>query len=114
MSASLTSDPTILQSITGCSYSASWSGSTPVGTLSVQASNDYSLSPDGRNVVNAGTWNTITLNVNGTLSTTVAVSGNTGNDFIDIDKIMAYAVRLIYTRASGTGTMTAIINGKVS
>lgn len=113
MAADITSTPTILQSLTGVGYAVSWTGSTPIGTLSVQASNDYSLYPNGT-VNNSGTWTTIYLNVNGTPSTTIAVSGNTGNGFIDIDKTMAYAIRLIYTRSSGTGSMTAVVNCKVS
>lgn len=112
MSGNLTSAPTILQSLTRLSYEAHWSGSTPVGTLSVQVSNDYSLNADGT-VHNAGNWVTLVLNVNGSPSTTVPVSGNTGTDFIDIDGTAAYAARLIYTFGSGTGTMTATVNGKV-
>lgn len=110
---SITSSPTILQSLTSCSYQAKWSGTSPVGTLSVQFSNDYSVNPDGT-INNAGTWTTIYLNVTGTPSQTVSISGNTGSAFIDIDKTAAYAVRLIYTKVSGTGTLNALIDAKVS
>lgn len=113
MSGNITSDPTIIQKISMLSYSYSWSGSTPVGTVSVQVSNDYSLDAQG-NTANAGTWNTLTLNVGGVPSTTVAVSGNTGNGFIDIDQLGAYAIRTIYTAGSGTGTLQCMIAGKVS
>lgn len=113
MSANITSQVTILQSITGVAYAVSWSGSTPVGTLSVQVSNDYSLNQSGT-VQNTGTWTTIYLNVNGTPATTIAVSGNTGSGVADIEKTMVYAIRLIYTAGSGTGTLNAVINGKVS
>ena len=104
---------TILQSLTKLSYGISWTGTTPVGTVSVQASNDYSLNPNGVTVDNAGTWTTLTLEYNGGLVTTVPVSGNSGNGFIDVTT-GAYAVRLIYTAASGTGTIVATIVGKVS
>lgn len=113
MSASLTSKPTILQSLTGVSYQVVWSGgSTPVGTLSVQASNNYALNPDGT-ALNAGTWTTLTLSVNGTPSTTIAVSGNSGSALIDPINTDAYAIRLIYTAASGGGTLNVTFNGKV-
>ncbi len=107
MSASITSDVTLVQKISMISYSISWAGTAPIGVITVQASNDYSVNPDG-SVRNAGTWNTLTL------SGTAAVSGGTGNGFIDIDSLAAYAVRLVYTRASGTGTLQAIVAGKVS
>lgn len=113
MASSITSQVTILQSITGPSYSLSWSGSTPVGTVSVQVSNDYALNPNGT-VHNAGTWNTLTLDVSGSAVTSIPVSGNTGTGFIDIQKTNAYAIRLIYTAGSGAGTLQVIFNGKVS
>lgn len=113
MAGNITSLPTVLQSITGVSYAVSWSGTAPVGTLSVQVSNDYSINPEG-NVNNAGTWTTIELNVNGSPASSIPVSGNTGTGFIDIDITMAYAIRLIYTATSGTGAINAIINGKVA
>ncbi len=113
MSDDLISLPTILQSITGVSYSLDWNGTSPIGTVSVQVSNNYSLNSDGT-VANPGLWITIELNVNGTLATNIAISGNTGSGFIDVEKTMAYAIRLIYTAGSGTGSLTAVINGKVS
>lgn len=112
MAGNLTSIPTIMQSLTGVSYAVSWTGTSPVGTLSVQVSNDYSLNQNG-SVNNTGTWTTLELDLAGTPATTIPVSGNTGNGFIDIDITMAYAIRLIYTAGSGTGSLTAIINGKV-
>ena len=113
MSGNLISLPTIIQKLSMISYGLSWAGSTPVGTVSVQVSNDYALDPSGV-VKNAGTWNTITLQYNGITVTVVPVSGNTGNGFIDVDATAAYAMRLIYTAGSGTGSLQAIIAAKVS
>lgn len=113
MAANITSAPTILQSLSKASYSISWSGTSPVGTLSVQVSNDYSLSANGT-VNNAGTWTTLTLSVSGAPATSIPVTGNTGTAFIDLESISAYAIQLVYTYASGTGTMQATFNGKVS
>lgn len=114
MAASLTSSPTVLQSLTKVSYSAAWSaGSTPVGTISVQVSNDYVPNADGTSN-SSGTWNTVPLLLSdGTTATSVAVSGNTGNGFVDV-VTGAYACRLIYTRASGSGTLNVVVVGKVS
>lgn len=113
MAGNLTSNPTILQSLTKASYTVSWSGTSPVGTISIQGSNDYALNPDGT-VLNTGTWNTLTLQVNGLPTTTVSISGNTGNGAVDVLETALYAVRLIYTAGSGVGSLTAIFNGKVS
>jgi len=113
MSGDLISDPTVLQSLTMGSYAVSWSGTSPIGTLSLQVSDDYSLDPNGQ-VNNPGTWNTAPLSVGGTTSNTIPITGNTGNGYIDILGTGAYASRLIYTAASGTGSLTITVVGKVS
>lgn len=112
MASNIASLVTILQQKTMSSYGVSWSGTSPVGTLSVQVSNDYSLYPNGQ-VNNPGTWTTLVLNVAGTPSSTIAVSGNTGTVFVDITDTAAYAIQLVYTAGSGTGTMQATYVGKV-
>lgn len=111
--ASITSKVSIIQKISMLSYSYSWAGTSPVGTIIVQVSNDYSLNANGT-VANAGTWNTLTLNVGGTPATSIAITGNTGTGFVDIDQTGAYAIRTVYTKTSGVGTLQAVINGKVS
>jgi len=110
--ASITSDVTIVQQLSNICYSYSWTGSTPVGTLKVQASNDYSIDPGGV-VLNAGTWNTLDLEVNGSVVSSIDVTGNTGNGMINIANLAAYAIRTVYTKTSGTGTLQAIIVAKV-
>lgn len=89
------------------SYSVKYTGAAVVGTISVQVSNDYSQNQDG-SVKNAGTWNDLPL------STTISISGSSGNGFIDIDAQAGYALRLVYNRTSGTGAMEAVATGKVS
>jgi len=113
MAGNITSAPTILQSLSLVSYAFSWTGTSPVGTISIQVSNDFALTPEGQ-VSNAGTWNTLTLNYGGSAVTTIPVSGNTGNGFVDLDPTAGYAIRAIYTATSGSGTLIATINGKVS
>lgn len=107
MAGNLTSKVTIIQNLSMVSYDISWSGTTPVGEITVQVSNTYSQNADG-SVRNAGTWHTLVL------SDETLVSGNTGDGFIDVDANAAYAIRLIYTRTSGTGTLNVTINGKVA
>lgn len=113
MATNITSSPTIVQDMYAMSYSLSWTGTSPVGTVSVQGSNDFALNADGT-VKTAGTWNTMTLNYGGSAVTTVPVTGNTGNGMIDIVATGIYAVRLIYTAGSGTGSLTVIMNAKDS
>ena len=105
--ASITSLVTIISNISMMSYSYSWSGTSPVGTIDVQVSNDYTQNAAGA-VLNAGTWNSLPL------STAPTVSGNTGSGLIDIDQLGSFAIRTVYTKGSGTGTLTAIFKGKVS
>ncbi len=116
MSADITSEPTVIQKISMLSYQYTWAGSSPLGTVSVQVSNDFSLEADGT-VRNAGTWDTLVLNVGGSAVTTVAVSGNTGSGFVDIDQLGAYAIRTIFTvnaDTPGTGLLQCFLNGKVA
>lgn len=110
----ITSAPTVLQSITKFSYEVSWSGTSPVGTLALQVSNTYV--PDATGGSNSsGKWMNVPLDLSGTgVVTTIPISGNTGNGFIDITVQAGYAVRLLYTKGSGTGALTATINGKVA
>jgi hypothetical protein len=84
---------------------------TPVGAFSVQISNDYTQNGDGT-VNNPGTWTTITLQYMGTPVTSIPVTG-AGTGFIDITDTSAYAIRLVWTPTSGSGTLTATINAKV-
>lgn len=107
MATSLTSTPTITDNLSMISYDVSWAGSSPVGVITIQVSNSYSVNADG-SVRNSGNWTTLTL------SSSTNVSGNTGNGFIDIDATAAYAVRLVYTRTSGTGLLNVKVASKVA
>ncbi len=105
MTGSLTSAVTIMDQLVMLSYAIIWSGTNPVGSISVEVSNDYSVNANGA-VRNAGTWKALPL------STTSNVSGNSDSGFIDIDANAGYALRLVYTRVSGVGTMQVIAMGK--
>lgn len=104
---SITSKVTVIQNLSMISYDVSWTGTSPVGVVTVEVSNTYSQNADGT-VRNAGNWTVIPL------SAPINVSGSTGNAFIDIDAHAGYAIRLVYTSTSGTGTMNAVINCKVA
>ena len=117
MSGNITSAVTILQSTTLGSYSLSWAGTSPVGTIKLQASDDFSVFPNGV-TNNAGTWTDLPLSVSlddGAIATAFSapVSGNTGTGYIEWST-GAYALRLVFTATSGTGTLQATFNGKVA
>jgi len=114
LASSSNSAATLLQSNTAFSYAILWTGTSPVGTLSLQTSNDYSVDATGK-VLNSGTWNTAPLNVNGAYATSISISGNSGNGMIDgLCTTGVNAIRLSYTAGSGTGTMTVIVTAKVA
>jgi hypothetical protein len=112
MSANITSKVSIISNISMLSYAYSWAGSSPVGTITVEVSNDYTVNGAGT-VSNAGTWTALTFVSAGSVVSSLAVSGNTGTGFIDIDAISAYAIRTKYNFTSGTGTLQATVAGKV-
>lgn len=105
MGASVTSEPTILNQMSGAGYDVSWTG-TPTGTFSVEISNTIKLGND-RSIVEPGNWTAVTL------SAPITASGSADNAFINLAGLQAYAVRLKYTRTSGTGTLNAVICAKV-
>jgi hypothetical protein len=105
----VTSAVTIIQNLSQIGYDISWAGGSgaTAGTFAVQVSNTYSQKADGT-VANAGNWTTLTL------SNVPTVSSSSGNGYIDIDAISAFAMRLVYTRSGGAGTLQATVCGKVA
>ena len=94
MASNITSPAYDVSETTTYNIQAVWSGSTPIGTTQLQASQDGV---------------TYTL-IDGSI---LAVTGNTGSNMYNV-QLPAYKwVQLVYTSASGTGTMTATISGKL-
>lgn len=113
--ASVTSLVTLIPHISMLSYGYSWAGTTPIGVVSVEVSNDYKVGPNGAALnASTATWNTLTFLYNGALVTSIPVTGNTGNGQVDIFQTGAYAIRTKYTKTSGTGTIQATVNCKVA
>lgn len=109
MASNITGSPTIINRIPGISYDIAWTG-TPTGTFSIQVSNTYAQNADGT-VANAGNWNTLpTSSFSGTYP---VPSGSADHGFLDVVGTEAYAVRLIYTATSGTGSLTVLAAAKV-
>lgn len=70
-----------------------WTGTSPVGTIEVQVSNDTAATPT--------TWTALDF------GSSISISGNSGTHTININQNPFAKLRLAYTRTSGTGEVTA-------
>ena len=89
------------------SYQVSWLGTAPIGEIILEGSDDYSENVDG-SVKTPGTWNTLPLSI------TATVTGNSDSGIIDVTATAIYAVRIRYTRTSGTGVLNTKVSAKVA
>lgn len=113
MSGDITSAVSIVQMISIGAYTYSWSGTSPVGNIQVEVSNDYKPGVMDTDPVDSGTWTPIYFTLNGSSVVNQApVSGNTGTGVIEFST-GAYAVRTKYVFTSGTGTLQSVVNLKV-
>lgn len=112
-SASLTSKPTNILYLDDVGVQATWSGS-PVGLVSVEVSADYAATPSGE-VTNAGNWAPLTFTYyNGaTFVTATSIPTSVGSPiYLDLALLSAPWLRVVYTKTSGTGSLTVMIVGK--
>lgn len=91
MGTSITSSSQNMQRVISYAVQVYWTGTTPIGTFDLQASNDDT-------------------NYTSLLSAPIAVTGNTGSIMIDVAKRGYGYIKVIYTRTSGTGTITVQVN----
>lgn len=96
MDADITSSSKNVNEAVSYAVHAIWSdGSSPVGTLDLQASNDD----------DDASFTSI-------LSAPYAVSGNSGKLIINVEKHGYGYIRIVYTRTSGDGTLNVKVNAK--
>lgn len=106
MGADITSAVTNCKNLDNMCYQVKWSGgSTPVGEIFVQVTND-DLDNTSQNPEATATWTDLDF------GSAISVSGNSGNHFININQNPGAYIRLFYDRASGSGTMTATLVAK--
>lgn len=110
-SSNITSTVTVIQNLSQVSYDVSFTGA-PSGTLSVQVSNTYSQNAAGQ-VSNPGNWTNLPLAGSTVVSGSIPITA-ASNGFIDIDEVGAYAMRLVFIATGGSGSMNAVVSGKVS
>lgn len=113
LSTDQTSQVSIISTLSMPSYGLSWSGAAGTETVSVQVSNDYTVYADGTEN-NPGSWATIPLLYNGNTVTVIPLTAGSGAGLLDLALTGAYAMRLIATSNSGSGTLTVTFNAKVS
>lgn len=85
-----------MSNLTKVSFGFTWTGTSPVGELFVQASND----PDHSDAQSIG------------LSSSLLIAANSGTHLADITEWASRYVRLKYVAGSGTGTAQAWIMAK--
>lgn len=93
MATTVTSDSLNIQQAAGYAVQAVWSGTSPVGTFTVEASNDN-------------------INFTSILNSPVAISGNTGSLMINVENAFYGFIRVVYTATSGSGSLTVHINAQ--
>lgn len=91
MTANISSGAQNIQECTHFAVQSTWSGTSPVGSLTVQASND------GIN------WDTVD---------TFAVSTNSGTHVYNSPLVGYVYTQVNYTFTSGTGTLTSLLSQK--
>ncbi len=106
LSASFNSAATVIRFSDNISYQINTLTSDSIGYFEVQVSNDYSVGPDNT-VVNAGTWDTLTLSAVPIVAAANDVIG------ISLNQVPYLAIRLKYNATTpGTGTCEAFITSK--
>lgn len=78
---------------------------TPTGVIKVQGSLDYS--PTNNSPAVGPTWFDVDLSLN-------ALTGAPNNYFIDFTETSIPWLRVVYTRASGTGSLDVVATAKES
>lgn len=81
-----------------------WTG-TPVGTFSFQVSMDHKEDMEG-NILVAGNWISVPV------TPTIAAIGAPDVAYVDLNQLSAIYMRVVYTAASGAGTLDVFVDAK--
>ncbi len=91
-----TSEITDVQNLDNIGISVSWSGTSPIGELFVEVTNDTDK-PDQASWI----WTQLDFGA------PIAITGNTGSHLININQVPFTKMRLQYEAGSGIGQLTA-------
>lgn len=100
ISANRTSAATQVEFVDNLGLLVNWSGTSPVGQLIVETSNDW----DDKRAT--GTWTALDF------GSTISISGNSGSHTIYINQVPFPWIRVRYARTSGIGSLTVILSTK--
>jgi hypothetical protein len=112
--ASITSAVTNIQWLDNIGIQLNWTGS-PVGDFAVQISADYAQDQEG-NVTSTGNWVPLTLTYlsGASMTTATSIPTTVGSPiYLDLNQLSAPWIRVVYTKASGTGTLNGFITAKL-
>lgn len=96
ISGNVTSEVTNVTNLDKASIRVDWSGTSPVGTLEVQARNGEKESFFAID-----------------MGSTINITGNSGDHQLIFNELPFTDIRLVYTSTSGTGNIDAVITAKV-
>lgn len=101
IASTVTSDITNVINLDQASIFISWTGSSPVGVLTVEATND-----DPSQNIPVATWRSLDF------GSAINISGNSGSHDLIFNELPFAAIRIKYTATSGAGNLTATISAK--
>lgn len=104
LSASRTSKVTSVGYTDNIGIIVSWTGTSPVGTLQIQVSNDYD--PLGNLGAGTGTWQPLDFGA------PIGIAGASGQHDLNINQLPFSFLRAVYTRISGVGSLQASLTTK--
>lgn len=102
LAATFTSDIVSVKNLDYASIHIDWTGTAPVGVISVEARNG-----DIRNNGAMDDWYALDM------GSTISISGASGDHQLVFNYLPFSDLRLVYTRTSGTGSINAFITSKV-
>lgn len=101
LSASFTSNLSSVKNLDYASIHIDWTGTAPVGVITVEARNGDDLNNSARD-----DWYELDMGA------PVTISGSSGDHQLVFVYLPFTDIRLVYTRTSGTGTINAFITSK--
>jgi len=104
MATSLTSPVVEIRNQDNVGIQLHWTGA-PVGDFDFQISSDHAQDSQG-NVTNAGNWVSLPL------SPAISAAGSSDDAYVDLNQMSAMYCRVVYTRTSGTGSLSGVIVAK--
>lgn len=93
MAANISSSYSDISESTNIAYHASWTGSSPSGSLQVYVSNDLTLNPIA-------------------YGSAIAITGNSGSSGLNLENLGFIYIGFVYTASSGSGNLTVKLAAK--